>query len=144
MSCPYNYNWHGLYYFTDIVPQTIPLHVYSQCFACMQMPPHSAVPLMILINLEDLPCRWPWGECIKLCVHVFDVQCYQLMWFVQHGCMQLYNVVYNLHSATKVMIEETLKSHTVLIIMYSRLSLIRSPLGPCSLAGIARWLQLRK
>ncbi len=27
---------------------------------------------------------------------------------------------------------------------YSRLSLIRSPLGPCSLAGIARWLQLRK
>ncbi len=30
--------------------------------------------------------------------------------------------------------------------IYSRLSLIRSPLGPCtrSLAGIARWLQLRK
>ncbi len=28
--------------------------------------------------------------------------------------------------------------------IYSRLSLIRSPLGPCSLAGIARWPHFRK
>ncbi len=30
------------------------------------------------------------------------------------------------------------------IILYCRLSLIRSPLGPCSLAGIARWLYFGK
>ncbi len=28
--------------------------------------------------------------------------------------------------------------------IYSRLSLIRSPLGPCSLAGIAKWPDFRK